>query len=445
MHSSSSKFFIAAIIISVALASGCARQSKRSLSGLSSAELSTLQEDPFAHDDDDEDLDKPTFDADDVVTGVNGEVAGTIAEDSLFPTNEPASSSCCVNDEPPKFIRHCDPSMYEPELKEAMERAAADPEKKTIVVRYAISLGLPMDETAFLAYHRTILRSNDDGVTPVPVGPATSLNEHNNAASLHYFADHVKARGQYITGERCYFNTMKIITSEAGPVLRTNGGVEHSLPGTPAASKHYDHTLNVLYYGDAYPCTTEADCYRRYLSPRLFKTNDKVTTDIQTLLADFKVNNLQNLKLSEWIRQCPGDRQPQIVPLYVADFREQRFGLAETDGKLIARQFADNATRRYEYEVKLKKIFDLRTLFWNREKVAQTWWEPKTVSGFGFSPYVGVAQLIDNIIFGGTNGTVLSSQYTPIVLDLGDRHIRTSSVDWGTFFNLANLMWRKPA
>src|SRR4051812_48533098 len=172
-----SSIFRLTLAIACALAAaGCARRATHTLRGLSANEIKVLQENPFATDasgtGEDTDLDKPSFDADKAVTGIEGEMrdpAGKytwLNEDSLFAANEPAQASCCSTDAPPVFIHHCDPANYEVELKEAMERAAADPDKKTIVVRYSFSLGTPLDDTAFLAYHRTILRSNDDGVTP---------------------------------------------------------------------------------------------------------------------------------------------------------------------------------------------------------------------------------------------------------------------------------------
>src|SRR5690606_6433460 len=97
-----------------------------------------------------------------------------------------------------------------------------------------------------------------------------------------------------------------------------------------------------------------------------------------------------------------------------------------------------SAVRSKEYAVQLRELFFLDRMFKHRDQFVAVLSTSKTVGGYNFAPYEGIPQLFDNIIF-GYNATILSMQYTPIVIDLGEKHIRTSSLDWGSFFNLSNL------
>ncbi|MEZ4751127.1 MAG: hypothetical protein R3B54_11055 [Bdellovibrionota bacterium] len=68
--------------------------------------------------------------------------------------------------------------------------------------------------------------------------------------------------------------------------------------------------------------------------------------------------------------------------------------------------------------------------------------------GYGYVTEEGVrrdaTQLMEFVSMAAVNGTVLSTQYTPLVLDLGEPHIRTSSLEWGTYFNGQNLVANRP-
>ena len=64
---------------------------------------------------------------------------------------------------------------------------------------------------------------------------------------------------------------------------------------------------------------------------------------------------------------------------------------------------------------------------------------PKEVNGFEFDSIKGAVQLVNNIISHDVDGNVLSTQYTPIVIDLDGNGVKTSSVRWGTYFNMAAL------
>lgn len=434
--------FLGMLVASALALQGCTRKHVVANFPVSQTEKNLLLEDPFSPESQMTGIYDPT--------GIND-------GDALLPNNNPAA---LIDPTDPygTFVKPCDMADYERELRDAMEAAAADATNKTIVVRYSYSLGTPFDSVALFAYNRSILRRNDDGITPIPVSPLDQLANYYEGAPnvLTYYADHTDARKKYVQGKRCFFDTVTIKSEEARPVLIRNGTMEHSLPTDPAANRSYDHTLNILYHGDQYVCPSP-ECWRRYLSPRLGKKSDGVVADYRTTLNNWRTDNPTNLKLSEYIRQCAFENQAQILPLFVADFREQRFSNPKFQGKMINRAWSSSATRRYEYEVKLKKVLDLPLMWDNQSSIWTDWTAARTLAMEPIPPgttalwadYDGVDQLMYNIFNSGMNGTVTSTQYTPIVLDLpigssaaeyeANKHVRTSSMAFGTFFNLANI------
>lgn len=289
------------------------------------------------------------------------------------------------------FVKRCTQERYDQERAEVLNMASNDTTNTLIPVRFSISSGNVIDETSYMAYLRSILRSNDDGVTDVYVGPADKhIYRDSHAGVFHYVADHTAARDRYIKGERCFFDVIKVV-----------GGYnrEVRLNGT------YNHTWGILNYGNIYTESSNADSYE--LSPRLFRKIEQQST-------------------------------PQIIPLYVADIREQYLSFTNNNYTILNPDFTSSAVRSKEYAVKLRELFFLDRMFKNRDKFIEDLSISKTIEGRSYAGYDGMPQLFDNIIF-GYNATVLSMQYTPIVIDLGEKHIRTSSLDWGSFFNLANL------
>lgn len=312
-------------------------------------------------------------------------VGGTSDAADSFQPSFPLASS--VNEE---FVQRCDENRYNQEKADVLNRVREDASRTLIPVRFSISSGNVVDETSYMAYLRSVLRSDDDGITEVYVGPSNKhVYRDSHAGVFHYVADHTQARENYITGERCFFDVIKIKNGYNREV-RLNGV--------------YNHTWAILNYGNNYSGQNEDDFE---LSPRLFhKIEDQLA--------------------------------PQIIPLYVADIREQYFGFTNSNYTILNPEFVSSAQRTKEYAVKLRELFFLDRLFKNRDQFISDLSTPKTLGGRNYSSYEGVPQLFDNIIF-GYNATVLSMQYTPIVIDLGKKHIRTSSLEWGSFFNLANI------
>lgn len=303
------------------------------------------------------------------------------AEDSLIPNNFKAASLDAV-----KWVKRCDPKNIDKEKAEAIAAAKADP--TLIPVRYALSLGVPFDDVAYLAYRRSILRKDDAGTTPIYVGAANAMN-YNGTGSYHYVTDHKSARQKYIDGDRCFYSTVKIVSKVAGAVM--DGG-------------SYNHQWALMHYGTTYAAVAQT----QEISPRLFSARETQS-------------------------------EPQVVTLFVADIREPLIRGAGENYNIVNRKFSQTAIRNKEYINSFKELFRLENIFEIRQAMTEDLTKAQTVQNRKFAGIDGAPQLIDNILFTGLRGTVTSTQYTPILFDLGRQHIRTSSLEWGSFFNLARL------
>jgi hypothetical protein len=333
------------------------------------------------------------------------------------------------------WVKNCGPEKYDKEKAEAI--ALAKENRNLIPVQYSISFGTAMDASAWFAHRRAILHSDDDGITPVVVAPSDSLDsaDYEGSRAFHYLADHKTARKQFIKGERCYFSVIDVtdpkdnnpdlskrMARSLNQPVKTDFHGECSEPDSACNNKPYNHSLQLMYYGDAY--STEE---QKLMSPRLFK------------------------KLGPLAR----DENPQIIPLYVADFREPLFNIPKNQGPVIRPGFVSSATRRHEYAHCLRDILDMPLIYKHRWEVTWDLSKPTrnckecspchAVKNQGLECYSkfdrlpgmeGVPQLLHNIFLASMDGVILPLQYTPIILDLGPRGIVTSSLEWGTFFNL---------
>lgn len=309
-------------------------------------------------------------------------VGGTSDAEDSYQASFPLASS--VNNE---FVQRCTKERYDQERAEAIQLVTNDTTNTLIPVRFSISAGDPHDEVSALAYRRSILRVDDDGETDVYVSPrSVRYYRTSQPQTFRYVADHTEARERYIKGKKCFFDVIKVKSSHK---------TELTLDGS------YNHSWAILNAGYVYPENDPDDKYE--LSPRLFQKIEEQTG------------------------------VPQVIPLYVADVRDFIAGVS-----IFNKQFVPAPIRSKEYVVQLRQLFYLDRLFVNRDKFIANMSKAQTISGRYYSGYEGMSQFFDNLIF-GYNATVLNMQYTPIVIDLGAPHIRTSSLDWGSFFNLAGL------
>lgn len=315
---------------------------------------------------------------------------------------------------------------YEEERQAALREAKND--KSLIPVRFSISTGSAVDDIAYWSHQRTILRKDSNGITPVYVGAAKKDTDACHWSSncvrdavitnhFHYLTDHNQARTDFIKGKKCFFSTVRAIASvEDSGAITYFGGKKGAIPDAVAVQ---NHSLRNLYFGESYADEVNSG------SPRLFR------------------------KL--------GDGNPNIVTLYLADLRGEVSDAQGKAFKILMPEFVKlsaGLTRGDEVSLTFKQIFDLRTVWSQRSfitEVLSTKRSIQSVTGttkkmgectadnFCYSAYEAVPQLIEWMVRSGVNGTVLSTKYTPLVLDLGAKNVRTSSIEGGSFFNMANL------
>lgn len=305
----------------------------------------------------------------------------------------------------PAWVSRCTPERYQLERAEAIREAKADPNKRTIPVKFSLSTGTLFDDLAYAAHRRSILRKDSNNESRFYVGPANSF-VYSGPNAFHYVVDHSEARSNFLSGEKCFFGTVKVKRGVNDEIRMENGQANHG--------------YRILYYGDTYSNPNSPEILDGGVSPRLFK----------------KLVDCDHSKVD-----------PQIVPLFVADIRANTLAELGIPDSVLNPEFASSAVRRQEYQLGYKSIFDLKTLWVHRNAITRILSSNRSLGSNGlpssggraYSAYEGVPQLVDWLVFSGLSATVMSTQYTPIVLDLGEKNIRTSSLDWGTFFNLAGL------
>lgn len=346
----------------------------------SGAELQAIKEEPFS------------FNPNDFVAGVDA-VDGTVPTENLrVGTVQEAAQS---------FVKDCSlKETYELEKQEALDAVKADPSGKTMAIAYAVSYGHKEDELADFAHRRAILSKNNVGESYIPVGPKKSSTL--NGGHFYYTVNHDKAKEDYIKGDKCFFNTVTITNETA-----QNGSERYSFIKNAANS----HNVHYMYYGWCDPnaggnCASDGNYGKDKYANRLFEK--------------FNPNN------------------PQIVKLYVADIRERHLALGSNSNPVI--NINESAARGAETTVDIKELLDMDVIYQNLGQAIRNLSSDRTGDGGKvFTEMVGVPQLLHNLLLAGESGTVISSQYTPIALDLGDKKVVTASVNWGSFFNMAAL------
>jgi hypothetical protein len=335
----------------------------------------------------------------------NLSVQGVDDEDDAKVPNTLASSGAAE----PTWVVRCTPERYALERAEAIRTAKADPDNSTIPVKFSLSTGTLFDDSAYAAHRRSIIRKDSNNESRFYVGPANQF-VHNGTNAFHYVVDHSQARSNFLSGEKCFFDTVRVKRGVKDEIRMENGQANHG--------------YRTLYYGNTYPNPKSPDIIDGGVSPRLFK----------------KLADCDHSKVD-----------PQIVPLFVADIRASTLAELGIPDSILNPNFTSSAVRRQEYQLGYKSIFDLTALWKHRTAVTRILSSNRLLGPDGmpilagrpgaraYSAYEGVPQLMDWIVFSGLSATVMSTQYTPIVLDLGEEKIRTSSLDWGTFFNLAGL------
>lgn len=304
-------------------------------------------------------------------------------------------------------------SRFEYERSQAIKRAIDDPDKKTIPVEFAVSFGQLEDRLASWAHKRAILSEGDtSNVSYIPVGQRgnTSYVEGNASFNAYYKVDHAAAREHYVNGETCFFDTVKI----KGDLVKS--GDYYDFLAAAEKDQTQLHMAHYMYYGWCVSdCATDASVYGA---------------------GNYGKDSYPNRLFGAWPHQEAG--APQIVKLYVADLRDGQFGLSTATNKIVRN--GEGSARGTELQMDVKKDLDLKTIFRNRDaaiwNLSNAYVSPTTKQSF--AGMRGVPQLISNLSLAGASGTVLASQYTPIVVDLGAERVKTSGVFAGSFFNMAD-------
>lgn len=347
----------------------------------SASEQKVLTENPF------------TFNPNDFVAGVDA-VDGTVPTENLRVST--------VEEAAQKFVRDCSlKETYELEKAEVLQEVKADTSGKTLAIAYAVSYGHKEDELADWAHRRAILSKSNVGESYIPVGPKKSSNMEGG--HLYYSVNHDKAKADYIKGDRCFFNTVTITGEKKQPAGERYDFIKNAANA---------HNIHYMYYGWCDPnaggaCAADGNYGKDKFANRLFE----------------RINP---------------SKEPQIVKLYVADIRERHLALGSNNNPVI--NINEGAARGAENTIDLKELVDLDVIHQNLGQAIRNLSSNRTGDGGRvFAEMVGVPQLLHNLLLAGESGTVISSQYTPIALDLGEKKVVTSSVNWGSFFNMASL------
>jgi hypothetical protein len=351
----------------------------------------------------------------------NSKVGGVIGADGYPSENLRIKDSVLASK---NFVQDCSKpvllpdgrkqSRYEFEKAQALAKASADPLNKTIPVEFAVSFGQLDDRLALWAHNRAILtEGNDSKTTFIPVGQKDAALFDNGKASVdaYYTVSHESAKENYIYGKSCFFDTVSIV----GDLHQTVRDQDQRYDFITESNYDTRHKIHYMYYGWCDPGTAQqcADANSAYGK------------------GNYGADTYPNRLFGAWPHKEAG--APQIVKLYVADLRDKHFGMANHMVLL-----PEERQRGSELEMDVKKEIDVKTLFRNRDQVIWNLSNSfKSSSGDVFNGMKGVPQLITNMQLAGASGTLLASQYTPIVVDLGKEGVRTSSVFGGTFFNMA--------
>ena len=245
-----------------------------------------------------------------------------------------------------------------------------------IPVEYVFTTGDKHDAISNLAYKRSILRKDHSGETIV-----------QTAGSTIYVTDHNKARTDFINGKMKYFSVVEVkdVKNDYNQVYSE----KFNIPGISTWSVYQAHTLSGL--------TTVASDY----------------------ISHFTTTGLL-----------------PVANIFIADIRNQTVpALAD---KPFMYDDVSTVGRNNEVVRYLKDTFNLKQILKHRNEVIAAFSEDRTVESFSYKGYEGLPRLVHRLTCESKSARLTTSYYTPIIFDLGKRHVRTTSDDWGTYFNVAN-------
>lgn len=250
-----------------------------------------------------------------------------------------------------------------------------------IPVEFQFTTGDKHDWLSYMAYNKSILRSDSDGESII------QTKNHDVA----YQVSHEKAREDFISGKMKYFSFVEV---------------------KQKLSQSYGTT-----YGN-------------------YKTKWKLTgLNTWQLLQSHLLSGLPTVN-GDYIQHVKATGTLPYSSLNLADIRSpivpelSDIQLMQDDVAIVGR---NKEVIRF-----LKDTFNLSAIVKNKQRINLAFSTDRLVSGFQYRGYNGMAQVLDRLNSETKSARLTTSTYTPIVLDLGRPHIRTTSENWGTYFNLAN-------
>lgn len=314
------------------------------------------------------------------------------------------------------------------EREEALKEVAEDPTK--VPVQFAYSFGQKLDNVAYYAHERailtkgrTFLKSEDKDY---------SLVIQNN--SQYYKADHTKAKEQYIKGERCFYSTIKTtgeLKNTVNGYFDILAGSQFSVPVAAAGNASLRHVVHYMYYG--------------YCAGTTCATNQTSRYGAGAYGADMYPNRLLTNNLTAELpyydggQLVPNAKERQFIKLYVADLRDDQFGLSNENFKIIKTE--ENAIRGKESTKSVEDMIDLKTVMANFEFAVENL--SQNIGSYdydgSFNGIDGAPQLLANLCSSAVTGTSLATQYTPLVVDLGEEDIMTTGLGNGVYFDMQAL------
>ncbi len=352
------------------------------------------------------------FDPQSVVNGVSG-ANGLPTENLRISSLDEAGKSMVKDCSAPVLLANGTAlDRYSWERNQALKKASEDKNNKTIPVEFAISFGDKEDRLAVWAHKRAILSDSNWGYSIIPIG-AKDSSQGPGGTSGYYITDHNDAKNDYINGERCFFDTVKITDHK---IMKGH----YDFLQSAETDSDLIHKIHYMFYGWCDPSATSKCASAESVYGTGHYGNDSYPNRLFSTLPATDQNG-----------------KPQVVKLYIADLRTGQFGV-NTNGKSII-SVTEGTARGSEVQLDLLKQMDIRTIYRNTNSVIRNLSrEYKSHETHEvFSGMRGVPQLIHNLLVEGMDGTILASQYTPIVLDLGKPQIRTSDTFGGTLFNMS--------
>ncbi|MBC7457688.1 MAG: hypothetical protein H7235_05380, partial [Bdellovibrionaceae bacterium] len=316
----------------------------------------------------------------------------------------------------------------------AQVKAAAAMDSSLQPIKLSYSFGNFTDEVAQVANQRAGLsKSRPFFVNASGVGYMPIPTSNNN----YYQVDFNSAKSRFATGQSCFYDTVRLPT-----VLSGSGSYYDWALALPNANKpmplagnaqlfHVAHYMVFDYFAGSSGSSSRygsaaAGTGKTYIPGRILANAGPVSLPVYE-------NGV-----------ATGQSEVQIVNVYFADFRGPQIGLDTETNKII--RIGENHVRGETTEHSVSDILDLKTILANFNTVAARLSVEyiDSSTGLNFSGIHSAKQLLANLCSqSSVKGTSFSVQYTPIVLDLGQRtpqhpeqKIITTSVSEGVKFDM---------